>query len=244
MSTRFSTRKRVHITSSDQELVNIGWAAETVRNQLPHTVSDTPVTFVIDFGDLDMTTEALREIIVPLGQQLRGGVYGSNTSIVIRTAREELSEIIGLLARSHDFPMFVTHEPNDIWGAWPTGDVTQSDVETLSQLRILGGRGSAAELAGSLGIAANAANNRLANLERKGYVFRQQRGRRQGDEYVDPRADLPDIDQLRRLAARPMRSALISSGIESDPYDSSDLLLEGESAERAADILGSREKAH
>lgn len=244
MSTRFSTRKRVHITSAHDQLVDIGLAVETVRNQLPHTASDTPVTFVIDFGDLDMTSEALREIIVPLGQQLRGGVYGSHTSVVIRTAREELSEIIGLLARSHDFPMYVTLEPNDIWGAWPTGDVTRSEVETLNQLRTLGGRATAAELADSLGIAANAANNRLASLERKGYVFRQHRGRRQGDEYVDPRADLPDTDLLRRQATKPVRSVLISSGIESDPYDSSDLLLEGESGERAADILRRRERAH
>jgi hypothetical protein len=234
----------VHITSGHDRIVDIGLAVETVRSELPHTASETPVTVVIDFGDLDMTSEALREIIVPIGQQLRGGVHGSHTSVVIRTAREALSEIIGLLAQAYDFPMYVTHDPDDVWGAWPTGDVTTSEVETLNQLRSLGGRASAAELAGSLGIAANAANNRLAGLERKGYIFRQHRGRREGDEYLDPRADLPDVDLLRRYAPKPMRSALLASGIDSDPYDTSDVLLEGESGERAAEILRRREKAH
>lgn len=36
----------------------------------------TPVTQVFDLGTHDLTTEALDDLIVPLGQRLKGGIYG------------------------------------------------------------------------------------------------------------------------------------------------------------------------
>ena len=46
---------------------------------------------------------------------------------------------------------------------------------------------AASDLADRAGIEATAAGNRLVNLVRKGYVYRWERPRREGDLFVDPR---------------------------------------------------------
>lgn len=240
MSTTFPTRKLTRIGGGD--VIADLRATEIVDRDLPQTAFGMPVTQVFDLGEHDVTTSVLRQLIVPLGQRLRGGVYG-NARVVITTRNAAVAEMISLLAREHDLPIFIAPTPADVDRAEPAGDLTASEIETLSQLHRLGGRTTAAALASSAGIAANAANNRLSKLEQRGYVLRVRRGRREGDEYLDPRADLPDTQELRRLAVRPMRAALIASGIDTDPYDRTDIVLEGEGAERAAEILRRRGKA-
>lgn len=240
MSTTFPTRKLARI--GDGDVIADSRAAEIVDRELPQTAFGSPVTQVFDLGDHDLTTAVLRHLIVPLGQRLRGGVYG-NARVVITTRSATVAEVISLLAREHDLPIFIAPSPDDVDRAVPAGALTASEIETLQQLHTLGGRSTAAALALSVGIAANAANNRLSNLERRGYVLRVRRGRREGDEYLDPRSDLPDTQELRRLAVKPMRAALVASGIDTDPYDRTDIVLEGEGAERAAEILRRRGKA-
>lgn len=240
MSVTFPTRKLTRIGGGD--VLADASATSVVDREFPQTAFGAPVTQVFDLGEQDLTASVLRQLIVPLGQRLRGGVYG-NARVVITTQNAAVVEVIGLLARAYDLPIFIAPTPADVDRAEPVGDLTASEIETLSELHTLGGRATAAGLASAAGIAANAANNRLGSLERKGYVLRVRRGRREGDEYLDPRSPLPDTQELRRLAVKPMRAALIASGIETDPYDRSDILLEGEGAERATEILRRRGKA-
>lgn len=241
MTVTLPTRKLARLGNGDV-IDDARQATLAVDEALPWTSFESPVTQVFDLGDHDLTITALRDLIVPLGQRLRGGVYG-NARVVITTLNPAVAEVISLLAREHDLPIFLAATPADVDRAQPAGDLTTSEAETLEHLHILGGRATASALAGSFGIAANAASNRLNNLERMGYLFRVRRSRRDGDEYLDPRANLPDTQELRRLAVKPMRSALIASGIESDPYDRTRIVLEGDQAERAAGILRRRGKA-
>jgi hypothetical protein len=234
------TRKLVHL-GGGAVIDDARAATEEVERELPQTAFGTPLTLVLDLADNDLTTSVLRQLIVPLGQRLRGGVHG-NARVVITTRNPYVAELINLLAREYNLPIFIASSPNDVDRAVPAGELTASEMQTLQQLHLLGGRSTAAALAVSAGIAANAANNRLSNLERRGYLLRVRRGRREGDEYLDPRSDT-DVGQLRRMAVRPMRAALVENGIQTDPYDRTDIVLEGEGAERAARILRRRGKA-
>jgi hypothetical protein len=237
LSATLLSRKLTHIdaVSDDRQ------ATDAVERDLPQTHVTVPYAHIFDLGDNDLPTSVLRQLIVPLGQRLRGGTYG-NVRIVITTRKPAVAEVIRLLAREHDLPIFIAASPADVDRAEPAGSLTASEDETMRQLLSLGGRSTAAWLASSTGIAANAANNRLSGLERRGYLLRVRRGRREGDEYLDPRSD-PSIEEVRRLAARPMRSALIAAGIGSDPYDRGDIVLEGDAAARAAEILRRRGKS-
>lgn len=234
------TRKLVHL-GGGAVIDDARAATDEVEREFPQTAFGTPLTLVLDLADNDLTTSVLKELIVPLGQRLRGGVHG-NARVVITTRNPYVAELIALLARKYSLPIFIAASPDDVDNAEPAGELTASEMETFHQLQILGGRSTAAALALSAGIAANAANNRLNKLERKGYLLRVRRGRREGDEYLDPRSET-DVQELRRMAVKPMRAALVESGIESDPYDRADIVLEGEGAERAAEILRRRGKA-
>jgi hypothetical protein len=154
---------------------------------------------------------------------------------------------VGLLARQHELPLFVakSSRPEDVEEAVPAGSLTPTESDTLEELHAVGGGATAAAFAGAYGLAPNTANNRLLNLERKGYLYRLHGSRREGDLYVDPRAPAPDvvIAAAYDTETPPPRDALLSKGIRADPYDRSRLQLEGDAAERAAEILRRRGKA-
>jgi hypothetical protein len=201
---------------------------------------------VLDLGGARHTPAALRELIVPLGQRLKGGVFGE-LRIVVAAPDEATAEIITLLAQQHELPFYIAKSSRleDIEDAVPAGDLTNTETETLDGLRGVGGGATAAGFAGAFGLAPNTANNRLLNLERKGYLYRLQRNRRDGDLYVDPRATAPDVvvGAARDTETAPLRNALLSKGIHSNPYDRSRVVLEGDAAARAAEILRRRGKA-
>jgi len=215
-------------------------------HMLPPTASQMPQTRILDLSDAQMTSAALREFILPLGQQLRGGVYG-DVRVVIVTADEAAAEMISLLAREHGLPLFLARSKavSDIAQAEPAGDLTQAERETLDELRDVGGGATVSALAGAVGLPAPAVNNRLASLERKGYVYRFRRGRRYGDLYVDPRVsgDALAFSTLDRPEIPPPRTALLARGIRSNPYDRTPFPVDEEAAKRAEEILRRRGKA-
>ena len=97
---------------------------------------------------------------------------------------------------------------------------------------------TASALASAVGLQPTAANNRLVNIERKGFVLRVKRGRDEGDLFVDPR--VPYMTPF--TASRPsepvaMRHTLQQAGITSDPYAPPPREVDGEPAERLAAIL-------
>lgn len=199
----------------------------------------TPLTLVLDLGDRDFTTSALQAVLSHVGQALRGGGF-RDTRVVFVASNPAVVEFVRLLAEANGFPFYVAASRSEIPSARPVGDLTTSEEETLDVLRRLGGRATAAELGQAMGLAPSAANNRLNALDRKGYLLRVRRHRRQGDDFLDPRAEMPSIDELRVRAIKPMGAALRAAGISSDPYSREPSKLEGEAAERAAEILRRR----
>jgi DNA-binding MarR family transcriptional regulator len=220
-------------------------AAELRDQQLPPTAWSAPTTAVLDISGSQPAPAALREIVLTLGQRVRGGVYG-DMKIVIAVEDEAVAEVIRLLGREYDLPLFLSRSsrPEDIERSEPLGELTRGERETLDELREVGGGATVAALAGAIGIAASAANNRLTNLERKGYVYRLKRARSHGDIYVDPRASAEELllGVTEEGDVPPPRSALLAAGIRSNPYDRSRIDLSGEAAERAAEILRRRGK--
>jgi DNA-binding Lrp family transcriptional regulator len=216
-----------------------GRAAELRDQRLPPTVLPGFTTLVLDLSGMTPTPAALRELIVPLGQRLRGGVYGT-AKLILATPDDAVAEVVDLLASAHGLPIFLARSssPEDVARARPAGDLTTTDHQTLEGLAAAGGLATVADLAGRFGIEPTAVNNRLANLDRKGYLYRYHRPRRSGDVYLDPRAPF----DIGAYGAPPSREALKAAGIETDPYDRSALRLEGEAAQRAAELLGAREK--
>jgi DNA-binding Lrp family transcriptional regulator len=213
---------------------------------LPPTASQVPETRILDLRDVQMTSAALREFILPLGQRLRGGVYG-DVRVVIVTPDAAAAEVISLLAREHGLPLFLAKSPAvfDVAQAEPAGDLTEAERETLDELQEVGGGATVAALAGAVGLPAPAINNRLASLERKGYVYRFRRGRRYGDLYVDPRVSVDALvfATLDRPEIPPPRTALLAHGVRTDPYDRAPLAVDEEAAKRADEILRRRGKA-
>jgi len=211
----------------------------------PPTSMKAPVTAILDLGGAQPTGAALRELIVPLGQRLLGGMYG-NVKVVIAAPDDAVAELIRLLAREYRLPLFLarTSRPEDVATAEPIGDLTAADQQTLVSLNAVGGMSTIAGFAGANGLAATAANNRLAGLDRKGYVHRLARGRRYGDVFVDPRAPVSDelIANAMHPEIPPARDALLRGGIVDDPYARTRIELRGEAAERASEILRRRGK--
>jgi hypothetical protein len=219
-------------------------AAHLRDQQLPPTAGISQ-TIVFDISGVQPVPAALREIVLTLGQRLRGNVYG-DVRLVIAAEDPSVAEMVRLLGKEYDLPIFVARSsrPDDVERAEPVGDLTAGERDTLEELRGVGGGATVAALAGAVGLAPSAANNRLTNLERKGYVYRVKRARNSGDIYLDPRAGAEDVlfGSIGAAEAPPLRSALLAAGIRSNPYDRSRIDLSGEAAKRAAEILRRRGK--
>ena len=208
---------------------------------MPPTGRVWPRRLVLDLSAADFTPAALEELIVPLGQRLLAGDAGDVAGVVFATPDVALQRAIVALANRHSFPFFIARsgQPDDVKDALPAAELTSAEMETLEEIARLGGHATAADLASSLSLEPPAVNNRLTNLTRRGLIYRVERNRRQGAEYVDPRH--LDASVFLTHAARPeMRSALRSAGIDTDPYDTTPVVLEGEAAERAAELLRRR----
>jgi hypothetical protein len=207
---------------------------------MPPTAFASPTTIVLDLGSVSPTSSALREVIVPLGQSMKGGTYGP-MRLVIAVRDEATSELIDLLAKHYDLPIFLAKSTsvNDVASARPGGTLTTTEHETLVELMRSGGWSTVSSLSSQFGLENSATTNRLVGLERKGYLFRIARNRRSGDYFVDPRVDMQELP-MEELTRPPFREALLNRGITFDPYDRSPITLEGDEAKRAEEILSRR----
>lgn len=167
-------------------------AAAMREADFPATAFAGPTTFVLDLRGATPTPGVLLEYLVPLAQAIRGGLYG-NVKLVVCTQDSAVAQLITLVAGAYALPLFVAPAPDRLAEAEPVGELTATDRATLAAIVRAGGRVSASQLARAASIEATAANNRLTNLERKGYVYRVNRPGREGDVYADPR--VPDPQQ-------------------------------------------------
>jgi hypothetical protein len=146
-----------------------------------------PTAAVIDFSGMPTANPGrLRELVLPVAQGIRGGVYGPMV-LFVSTADAGLADFVNDLAIANDVGLFWSQTSDNLEDARPLGDLTTTERATLELLKELGGQATAAQFAERAGIEATAAGNRLVNLVRKGYLYRFERTRRDGDLFVDPR---------------------------------------------------------
>lgn len=243
---------RLPVTFADRQVISFptGDLSDPERaalcrdSRIPPTLFNRPTTLVLDLSGKLLSPSALRELVVTLGQRIRGGLYG-DARLVVATPDPAVQEMSALLARRYQIPLFLATSPEDVMRAVPAGDLTEADVETLEELRASGSVMTVSSLAGAVGLQPTAANNRLVNVERKGFVLRVKRGRDEGDLFVDPRVPfMTPLISSRGSEPAPMRQALLDAGIRSDPYAHPPREVEGEPAERLADILRRHDKLH
>ena len=108
--------------------------------------------------------------------------------LVISTTDTGVSDFIRYMAHAHQLPLYLSQSPFELSESTPVGSLTKTESSTLDTINALGGQVTASRLAAAEGIKPSAAANRLANLDREGYLVRQQRGRREGDLYIEPRS--------------------------------------------------------
>ena len=163
-------------------------AAQTRKNlAVQLSLFDDPQVFVLDLAGIALTPLALRELILPLAQRIRGGEYGE-VRLVICTTDSGVADFVRYMAQVHQLPLFLAHSPSDLRAGAPVGDLTKTESSTLDAIVMLGGQVTASELAAQEGIGHSAATNRLVKLDREGYLFRYSRSRREGDIYIEPRS--------------------------------------------------------
>lgn len=162
-------------------------AAAHIRDHLAKQLNpcDEPVVLVLDLAGMEFTPSALQELILPLAQRIRGGEHGI-VRMVVSTTDAGVGDFIRYMAHVHELPLYLSYSPFELKESTPVGALTSTERDTLDTIRELGGHVTASRLAEEEGIKPSAAANRLASLDRGGYLVRQQRGRRQGDLYIQP----------------------------------------------------------
>jgi DNA-binding MarR family transcriptional regulator len=152
--------------------------------EFPPTASGRYQVFVVNLEGAFLSTGALMEMVVPLAQAVRSGVYGP-TALLIITSDDSTVEFLEALAIRHDLSLFVAPSPEKALSeARPIGALTATEMETLSLVRSSGGEITSSRIANLARIEPNAAVNRVSNLVRKGYLCRRSRPRSEGDAFV------------------------------------------------------------
>jgi DNA-binding Lrp family transcriptional regulator len=107
-------------------------------------------------------------------------------SYVIVAANSDITNTLRIVARDKGAPIWISKSWSSYFDAEPAGPLTEAERDALEVLRRRNGEATAAQLADDLKIEAAAAGNRLVGLERKGFVFRQKRSKRDGDLFLVP----------------------------------------------------------
>jgi len=155
------------------------------EKEFPPTATDWERIFCINLEGGFFSPGALMEMVVPLGQAVRGGAYGS-AALVIVASDDGTIQFLEALAQKHELPIFISASSvAPLSEARPIGALTTAEMETYGMIRSAGGEVTSSRVADLAGIEVNAAVNRLSSLAKKGYVHRVSRPRREGDAFVD-----------------------------------------------------------
>ena len=149
---------------------------------------------VLDLGGAVFSPGSLQELLLPLVRRLRAGEAGAVVLVIIAEDRG-VADFVHMLAFTHSLPLYVTDRPHQMADAEPVGRLTPTELQTINAIGEMGGRVTVAAFADHLQLQVTAAGNRLANLDLRGYVYREQRSRRDGDIFVDPRWEASEAIQ-------------------------------------------------
>lgn len=165
-------------------------AAAWREMEFPATVSKGCKIRLLNLHGAFPEIGALEELILPIGQGIKSGAFGQ-LMLGIISSDEPVIHYVESIAEKHGIPLFVSHPGEDPLGSSsPVGKLTALEMSTLEAVQELGGRVTSSELAKTLDLELAAAGNRLAKIEKKGYLLRIPRSPREGDIYIDPRQAL------------------------------------------------------
>jgi hypothetical protein len=165
----------------------------------PPTVVAGWTVAVLDLTGMIPTPGVLQDLLLPLAQKVRGGVYGE-LSLVVRTHDEGVRDFLRYLSKEYNLPIYIAAAFESLSSAQPLGPLTGTEQTTLNVLVQLGGAVTASQLARAVGIEATAAGNRLVGLASKGFLHRVSSPTGRGDLFQDFRAD-PSLAGLEPVAA-------------------------------------------
>lgn len=177
------------------------WADRVVERFMPVQRASVPTIGILHLGDLRPTPSVLRQLIVPIGEDIRDGRYGL-FSFVVSSSDGATRQVIGDIAAANSLPVFITSSPAHLEEAVPAGVLTANERGTLDTVFRAGGTVTVAEIAKVNDLEQTTAGNRLVNLQRKGYLQRIERPHPEGDQFVDPRTG-PSTVAGTTIASRP-----------------------------------------
>lgn len=180
----------------DVQVVSVGTGSATwvdpqaaaIRRDVlfPRVSHAGPTVRILDFGGIVPVPAALSEFLVPIGEGIRSGRYGT-FSLFVTAPDDATREFVQYLANARDFPIYIAPSVERLAEATPAGELTFTERETLDVLAREGGTLTATQFAATTGTAVTTAGNRLINLARRGYLHRIPQSGRFGDLFVDPR---------------------------------------------------------
>ena len=159
-----------------------------------------PTVLAVNLEGRFPTPAALVELAVPLAKSVSSGSYGQ-LALVFCTPDRATKAVLAALAQANDARFFIADSIDDLRDAEPAGALTAGELETLEMLRNLGGRTTASVFAANASLEPSAASNRLMNVAEKGLVQWQERSRKDGRLFFDPRAAIPAKDPSDPSAA-------------------------------------------
>jgi hypothetical protein len=161
---------------------------------------ETPTVLAVNLEGRFPTSAALVELVLPLAKAVSAGSYGQ-LALTFCTPDEATKVILRALAEANETPFFIANSIDEVRDAEAVGPLTATDLETLEILRGLGGRTTVSIFATEASLEPSAAHNRLVGVRDKGLVQWQDRSRREGKLYLDPRQAVPSEDPADPSAA-------------------------------------------
>lgn len=182
------THAKIHYLGTGGNLLDAGLACRVREHLLERFADSAESVAILDLGGAVFSPGALQELLLPLARRLRSGEPRPLALVVVAEDRG-VADFVRMLAAAHGLPLYVSDRPHRVGEAEPVGRLTPTERQTLDTLAALGGRVTVSTFAHQLQMQVTAAGNRLSTLADKGYLRREQRSRREGDEFVDPRSD-------------------------------------------------------
>lgn len=153
----------------------------------PPTVASEWTIGVLDLTGMLPTPGVLQDLLLPLAQRVRGGMYGQLV-LVVRTHDAGVADFLRYLSKEYSLPMFLSPAFEALSSAQPIGALTSTEHTTLNVLAGMGGAVTASQLAQAVNIEPTAAGNRLVGLASKGFLHRLPSQHSRADLFVDFRA--------------------------------------------------------
>jgi DNA-binding MarR family transcriptional regulator len=192
-----TTRAKIHYLGTGGNLLDPGVTSQICESLLQRLAQSAESVAVLDLGGAVFSPGSLQALLLPLARRLRAGEPRPLALLVIAEDRG-VADFVHMLAATHGLTLYISHRPDRVGDAEPAGRLTPTERQTIDTLAALGGRVTVSTFAHQMQLQVTAAGNRLSNLADRGYLQREQRSRREGDEFVDPRSEAQQ-EVLHRL---------------------------------------------